>query len=180
MDAGPIEELQGILRQMLHQATTGHQLNILNSEGLLRRVLIRRTAQVRVHTTPLLCPHAYLLWLQWATTYNGAMPHYGHTSCHANCGHTLTIWQVREKANGLQSFQEAQQAKRSGPQGLGRSLAAWLSCLHQSSDMARAGDGIPGVTAPGHLRAEWTAGPSGNFPVGDWQCREYVRARCHY
>ena len=28
-----------------------------------------------------------------------------------------------------------------------------------------------------HLRAEWTAGPSGNFPLGDWACREYVR-RC--
>ena len=94
-------------------------------------------------------------------------------------GHHL-LWQVREKVNGLQSFQEAQRAKRSGPQGLGRSLAAWLSCLHQSSDRAIAGDGYSGMAAPVHLRAEWTAGPSGNFPVGEWQCREYVRARCHY
>ena len=85
---------------------------------------------------------------------------------------------MREKADGLQSFQEAQEAKRSGPQGLGRSLAAWLSCLHQRTDLARAGDGLPGVTSSRFLRAEWTAGPSGNFPLGDWQCRDYVR-RCH-
>lgn len=47
MDARPIEEMQGILRQLLHQATTGHQLNELNSEGLITRVATHRAAQVQ-------------------------------------------------------------------------------------------------------------------------------------
>ena len=46
MDAGPIEELQGVLRQLLHQATTGSQLNVLNSETLLQRTLVHRAAQL--------------------------------------------------------------------------------------------------------------------------------------
>jgi len=46
MDAGPIEELQGILRQLLHQSTTGHQLNVLNSERLLERVAVHRSARL--------------------------------------------------------------------------------------------------------------------------------------
>ena len=36
----------GLLRQLLHQATTGHQLNELNSESLMTRVFTHRYAQL--------------------------------------------------------------------------------------------------------------------------------------
>ena len=35
-----------LLRQLLHQATTGHQLNELNSESLMTRVFTHRYAQL--------------------------------------------------------------------------------------------------------------------------------------
>ena len=117
----------GLLRQLLHQATTGHQLNELNSESLMTRVFTHRYAQLdsrknglqdfvteaaQKHTAqhaelgaPLV--HYMQFEISWAPDAKGHVFPRGTFSCTVFEGDPISIWHNYENPDALRTIEEA-------------------------------------------------------------------------